>query len=162
MNNRGFTFVEVFIILAFLSVVAAITIPAGINQIEKAKLARCMADLRAVQAEVWNCTPDGLIHPQGKEFWDCAYGGIKPGPFVYLVDGDPNAGHGNDIDGVDEENPGASDPDDEDIRFVVYCKHNHRDLADYVYISDHGPPVIVSGPDDDPGWRAWEKWEFKF
>ena len=162
MDNRGFTLAEVVVIVFVLALLTAVVIPVGINQIEKAKLARCMADLRSLQASVWTFTPDGMVHPTGKEFWDLAYGGTKPGPFVYLVDGAPNSGHGNDVDGVDEENPGASDPDVEDIRFVVYCKHDHKDLADFVYVTDHGPPRVVMGKDDDPGYRAWEKWEFKW
>ena len=35
---------------------------------------------------------------------------MKPGPYYYLLDG-TNKGHGNDLDGVDEENPGNADRD---------------------------------------------------
>lgn len=164
MNERGFTLLEIIVVVFFFAIIAAIAFPLALNQIEKAKLARCMADLRTIQAEVWQCTPDGLIHPHGMDFWNCGYNGTKPGPFVYLVDGDPNAGHGNDIDGIDEENPGTSwkNRDKIDIQFVIYCKHDHGKLADYVYIYDHGPPVICHGPEDDPGYRSFEDWEFKW
>jgi len=161
MSDRGFTLLEVVGAVLIIGLMSAVAIPAMADHIEEAKMARCMANLRSMQAEVWNWTPDGLVHPNAMTFWDAAYGGIKPGPFVYLVDGDPNKGHGNDIDGIDEENPGNSQPDKEDIHFVIYCKHEHRWLADFVYITDAGQPHIVTGPDDDPGYRKFEKWEFK-
>jgi len=160
MNTRGFTIVEILIALVIIALLSAIVVPAFINQREKAKLARCMADLRGIQASVWNWTPDGMIFPDAQDFWDEAYGGDRPGPFVYLVDGDPNKGHGNDIDGVDEENPGKSDPDKKDIHFVILCQHDHGGLAEYVYITDEGPPQIVTGSDDDPGYENFIKWEF--
>ena len=164
MNERGFTLLEIIVVVFFFAIIAAIAFPLALNQIEKAKLARCMADLRTIQAEVWQCTPDGLIHPHGMDFWNCAYGGTKPGPFVYLVDGDPNAGHGNDIDGIDEENPGESwkHRDRKDIKFVVLCQHNHKFLGDYVYCVDEEPPVVVGGEDGapDPNYTRFIKYEF--
>jgi type II secretory pathway pseudopilin PulG len=161
MSHRGFTLVEVVGAVFVVGLLCAVTIPAMADHIEEARLARCQADLKALQAEVWNWTTDGQVHPDATTFWNLAHDGIKPGPFVYLVDGDPNKGHGNDIDGVDEENPGNSKPDREDIRFVIYCKHNHHGLADYVYVVDAGKPKVVAGPDDDPGYRKFEKFEFK-
>ncbi len=159
MNQRGLSLIEVLIVVVIISVLAGIVVPAFLDQREKAKLVRCMADLRSIQATVWNWTPDSLILPDAKTFWDEAYGGDRPGPFMYLVDGDPNKGHGNDIDGFDEENPGKSDPDTVDIQFVILCQHDHGDLADYVYVTETGPPKIANA-DNDPGYERFIKWEF--
>jgi len=161
MKDRGFTLVEILIILVVLATLTAIIVPVYKNHAEKAKLARCMADLRSLQAEVWNWTPDGMILPDAQTFWDEAYGGTKPGPFVYLVDGDPNKGHGNDLDGIDEENPGKSweNLEKKDIQFVILCQHDHGDLADYVYVTETGPPKIANS-DNDPGYERFIKWEF--
>jgi hypothetical protein len=76
-------------------------------------------------------------------------------------DGDPNKGHGNDLDGIDEENPGNSGDKrkKKDIKFVVLCQHNHKHLADYVYLVDNEPPVIVKDG-NDPGYERFVKWEF--
>jgi prepilin-type N-terminal cleavage/methylation domain-containing protein len=161
VSEKGFTLVELVGTVMIVGVLTAIAVPTLTNHIEQAKLARCMANLKGLQAEVWHFTDDQQNHPDAKTFWDLAHGGKKPGPWVYLVDGDANKGHGNDIDGIDEENPGNSQPDKEDIHFVVYCKHEHRHLAEWVYVTDEGEPRIVTGKDDDPGYRKFEKWEFK-
>ena len=85
----------------------------------------------------------------------------RPGPYYYLIDGDPNKGHGNDLDGIDEENPGKSylNLEKVDIRFVVLCQHDHGNLANYVYVTDVGPPQIVTA-DNDPGYENFIKWEY--
>ena len=71
----------------------------------------------------------------------------------------PNSGHGNDLDGVDEENPGKSDPDKKDIKFVVFCEHDHKHLCKYVYAVDEEPPQLAS-EGNDPGYTAFIKWEY--
>ncbi len=89
-----------------------------------------------------------------REGWDEAWNGRNPGSYSYLVDGDANKGHGNDLDGFDEDNPGNSVRPQDDIEFVIVCQHNHADLADYVYIEDGGPPTIVL-ESDDPGYEKF-------
>ena len=81
------------------------------------------------------------VYPTPDQFWNSTWpDGRKHGPYYYLTDGDPNSGHGNDLDGVDEENPGKSDPDKKDIKYVILCQHDHGDLADFVYLTDEEPP----------------------
>jgi prepilin-type N-terminal cleavage/methylation domain-containing protein len=160
-GERGFTLVELLGTVMIIGLVTAVAVPTLTNYVDEAKLARCQANLKGLQAEVWHFTDDQQNHPDAATFWKLAHGGTKPGPWVYLVDGDANKGHGNDIDGIDEENPGKSQPDKDDIHFVIYCKHEHRHLAEWVYVTDEGEPRIVTGKDDDPGYQKFEKWEFK-
>lgn len=159
-TQAGFTLVE--ILVGF--VVAVILVTIGIrlfqDQREKTELVKCMAEIRGIQAAVMNMG-DGRYIPQPKFFWERTWpDGRKHGPYYYIVDGDPNQGHGNDLDGVDETNPGESDPDEEDIKFVIFCEHDHGSLGKYVYLTDMGPPRIVHGDDDDPDFTRFIKWEY--
>jgi hypothetical protein len=131
---------------------------------ERARLARCMVEIRGIQAAIIMDSDRGRHFMDPATFWSTHYHGKKPGPYYYLLDGDPNKGHGNDLDGIDEENPGASaaNRDRRDIKFVVLCQHNHRHLAQYVYCEDAEPPVIVGGEDGapDPDYTRFIKYEF--
>jgi len=71
-----------------------------------------------------------------------------------------NNSHGNDLDGVDEENPGASDPDKKDMKFVIFCEYDHGSLGKYVYLTDEEPPTIVHGDDDGPNYSRFIQWEY--
>jgi type IV pilus assembly protein PilA len=52
MNNKGFTLMEVLIVVAIIAVLVAIAIPVMTNQLEKAREAVDAANLRAAYAEV--------------------------------------------------------------------------------------------------------------
>ena len=162
--ERGITLTEVTLAAFLIGLLVAIAVPSWQNGIERARLARCMAELRGIQAAIWADSNDGKRFMQPAEFWASHFNGRKPGPYFYLLDGDPNKGHGNDLDGIDEENPGksAENRDKEDIRFVVLCQHDHKFLADYVYLTDAEPPAIVGGPDggQDPRYERFIKYEF--
>jgi prepilin-type N-terminal cleavage/methylation domain-containing protein len=158
----GFTLIELLITVTIISIIALIVINSYLEAIEKAKLARCLVEIRGIQAAVWEASDNGLDFIAAKEFWaNSPYPGTKPGPYFYLLDGDANAGHGNDLDGVDEENPGESDPDEIPIVFAIVCDHDHKGLADYVYATDDLPPQIVGGRlgGEDPGYDRFIKWE---
>jgi len=162
--ERGFTLTEVTLAAFLIGLLVAIAVPSWRNGIERARLARCMAELRGIQAAIWADSNDGKRFMQPAEFWASHFNGRKPGPYYYLLDGDPNKGHGNDLDGIDEENPGksAENRDKNDIRFVVLCQHDHKFLANYVYLTDAEPPAIVGGPDggEDPNYERFIKYEF--
>ena len=66
------------------------------------------------------------------------------------------------LDGIDEENPGDSSKNRErkDIQFVIVCQHDHKDLAEYVFIEDEGPPRLSQPGDDFPDYARFVKWEF--
>ena len=52
MNNKGFTLMEMLIVVAIIAVLVAIAIPVFNNQLEKAREATDMANLRSAYAEV--------------------------------------------------------------------------------------------------------------
>jgi prepilin-type N-terminal cleavage/methylation domain-containing protein len=148
------TFIELLVVVAIIGILAGICIAIFQGRIDKARLARCMTELRSIQSTVF-AHSDGSTFPDRSWFWDRAWSGIKPGPYYYLVDAeDPNAGHGNDLDGFDEQNPGNAPRTRRDIKFVVLCQHNHKDLGWYVYLEDEGPPLMaVEG--DHPGYHRF-------
>ena len=161
-KQAGFTLAELLIGVYVIGMLAAIAVNTALDSIEKAKLARCLAELRGIQSAVWMDSNNGFNFMDPAKFWSSHYKSSKPGPYFYLLDGDPNSGHGNDLDGIDEENPGNSDPEAEDIKFVVMCQHDHKWLADYVYLTDDQPPRIVGGQDgvEDPGFDRFVRWEY--
>jgi hypothetical protein len=158
--EAGLTLIESVGIVFLIAILSTISISMFQNQREKVKLVRCMAEIRGIQAAVMNMG-DGRYIPSPQSFWESAFpDGRKHGPYYYIVDGDGNRGHGNDLDGVDEENPGDSDPDKKDIKFVIFCEHDHGDLGKYVYLTDEEPPTIVHGDGDDPDYTRFIKWEY--
>jgi hypothetical protein len=158
-REAGLTMIEILVIMILVVILSIIAIGMFQNQREKVKLVKCMAEIRGIQAAVYSMG-DGRYIPNPTLFWESAFpDGRKHGPYYYIVDGDPNAGHGNDLDGVDEENPGASDPDKKDIKFVIFCEHDHGDLGKYVYLTDEEPPTIAT-EDNDPNYQRFIKWEF--
>ena len=51
-NSKGFTLMEMLIVVAIIAVLVAIAIPTFTNQLEKAREATDMANLRSAYAEV--------------------------------------------------------------------------------------------------------------
>ena len=160
-NNRheaGFTFMELIVAVWLIGVLSVLALGILNGRIEKAKLARCFVDIRSIQSTVWTMS-DGISWPEYDSFWDYAWAGKKPGPYHYFPNNwDGNSGHGNDLDICDEENPGKSEDnrDCKDIEFVIVCQHNHRQLANYVYIEDEGPPTCAGwSSETDPGYDRW-------
>ena len=159
-GEAGLTLVEVIGTVFLIGVLSIIGINLAIDYREKARLVRCMAEIRGIQAAVVNLG-DGRYIPTPDQFWNSTWpDGRKHGPYYYLTDGDPNNGHGNDLDGVDEENPGASDPDKKDIKFVILCQHDHGNLADYVYLTDDEPPIIAKDGSESVDYTRFLKWEY--
>jgi prepilin-type N-terminal cleavage/methylation domain-containing protein len=160
-GERGFTIAEMAVVLMIMAILSVLGIGILNGRIEKAKLARCMIDLRSVQSTLWSMS-DGITWPNPPDFWEYAWSGKRPGAYYYLPNNvDANSGHGNDMDICDEENPGASttNRDCQDIQFVIVCQHDHRNLAKYVYIEDEGPPTLAGwGGKSDPGYDRFIKW----
>lgn len=48
----GFTLIEVLIVIAIIATLAAIAIPAYSNYIQRAKIARCIAEVRMLESEI--------------------------------------------------------------------------------------------------------------
>ena len=54
-NTKGFTLMEMLIVVAIIAVLVAIAIPVFTNQLEKAREATDMANIRSAYAEVMAC-----------------------------------------------------------------------------------------------------------
>ena len=48
----GFTLIEILVVIAILATLAAIAIPAYSNYIQRAKIARCIAEIRTLESEI--------------------------------------------------------------------------------------------------------------
>jgi type II secretory pathway pseudopilin PulG len=159
-NQAGFTLTEMIGIVSILGLLASFGFNLAVDVYDKARLARCMVEVRGIQTAMLDMGDGGRYTPTAKQFWESAFpDGRKHGPYYVLTDGDPNKGHGNDLDGIDEENPGKADHDKKDIKFVVLCDHDHKHLAEYVYLADEEPPQLAHA-DTDPGYDRFIKWEF--
>jgi type II secretory pathway pseudopilin PulG len=162
--ERGFTLTELTILVFLLAILTLIVTQSILHGIERAKLVKCMAEVRGIQSAIIMDSDRGRHFMEPAAFWASHYHGKKPGPYYYLLDGDPNKGHGNDLDGIDEENPGRSSEkrDREDIKFVVLCQHDHGNLGHYVYCVDSEPPVVVGGEGgaEDPKYTRFIKYEY--
>ena len=55
MNNKGFTLMEMLIVVAIIAVLVAIAIPVFTNSLEKAREATDAANIRSAYAEVMAC-----------------------------------------------------------------------------------------------------------
>lgn len=158
-RESGFTVTELLIVVTIIGILAAIMVPNLMDKVHKARLARCMVELRGIQAGLYLVAEPGITFPDASTFWGTVFPAARPGPYYYLSDSeDPNAGHGNDLDGFDEQNPGGSPREAKDIKFVLLCQHDHAHLCDYVYIEDEGPPQLAM-EGDDPGYDKFIKWE---
>jgi hypothetical protein len=159
-GQAGFTVAELTIVVYIIGLLSMITINNVLDAIEKARLARCLVEVHNIQTAIWNSSDMGVEMIAPAAFWGSHFHGFKPGPYFYLVDGDPNSGHGNDLDDIDEQNPGdsADNRTKKDIQFVVVCQHDHKYLADYVYGEDQEPPRIAVGG-SDPNYDRFVKWE---
>jgi prepilin-type N-terminal cleavage/methylation domain-containing protein len=158
-REAGFTLTELLIVVVIVGVLSAIVIPNLMARYHKARLARCMVELRGIQTGLYMASEPGIAFPDATSFWSSVFPAARPGPYYYLADAeDPNAGHGNDLDGFDEQNPGGAPRTAKDIKFVLLCQHYHADLCRYVYIEDEGPPQLAMDG-DDPHYDNFIKWE---
>jgi prepilin-type N-terminal cleavage/methylation domain-containing protein len=160
-TQRGFSLNELLVVVFLIGLLSAIAVNKVVDIIEKARVARCKLELRGIQEEIWDAYAENGVFPDPDSYWQDKWRGRRPGPYYYLVDGDANKGHGNDLDGIDEENPGASGDKrkGKDIDFVVLCQHDHKHLADYIYLVDHDPPMIADD-NNRPGYERFIKWEY--
>lgn len=93
----GFTIVELILAIAIISILSAIALPAYSSYREKARLARCIAEIRTIELEIRNYYatnsryPDdltGLGHPPLNDPWG------NPYQYLNIADG-TTKGKGN-------------------------------------------------------------------
>ena len=158
-RESGFSLTELIVAVNIIGVLSAVVIPTVLDKVYKARLARCMVELRGIQSGLFLIAEPGTTLPEVGTFWAAAFPGGKSGPYYLLSDAeDPNAGHGDGLDGFDEQNPGDSKRSAKDIKFVLVCRHDHGHLCRYVYIEDDGPPQLATS-DNDPNYERFLAWE---
>ncbi len=147
-DPAGVSVIEVLIMMLVIFTMISLSIGAATTKLQKARLARCFAELRSIQTRIQADSLEGGL-PDPDTFWDVHWRGVKPGPYHYGIDdNDPDSGHGGDLDGFNEKNPTSGPRPGKDIRFVVFCEHDHGDLARYVYVEDDGPPTVADATND--------------
>jgi len=150
-RQRGFSAVEVMVAVAVITVIASIVIPNVLSEYEKARVASCKAEVDLMRTVALDMG-DGRYIPTPDEFWGEGFPNAEAGEYYYIVDDqDANKGHGNDLDGCDEDNPGNSPRcPGMDVKFVVFCAHDHGEYAKYVYATDDISPTAVLTDEEDP------------
>ena len=149
----GFSLNEVLIAVAIIGILSVVVIGELQNAIGKARLAACLANMVTIREEIWANCDGGMDFPDNNRLWNGIFAGHGPRGFWYALDNDdPNKGHGNDLDGFDEQNPGKAPRTDRNIYFVLACRHDHGQLADYVYLEDVDPPRIARAGGRPPIW----------
>ena len=62
-NNRGFTLIEVMVVVVILAILAAIALPSYANYVARSKIRTAQADLRALSAALENHRQRTLLYP---------------------------------------------------------------------------------------------------
>jgi len=154
-REAGFTMSELLVVVAIVGILSAIASGEFLNYQERARLAACMVNMRQIQRTIFQFSEMGTGYISADDLWEVGWYGRRPKGFHYLIDnGDANAGHGNDLDGYDEHNPGSVKPE-KDIHFVLLCDHDHGSLGRYVYLEDENPPRIATSGKDDPKYQRF-------
>jgi prepilin-type N-terminal cleavage/methylation domain-containing protein len=149
----GFTLVELMVVVFIIGLLSAIAVSKVMGTLDKARLARCQTELRNIQEEVWEAFADNGSPIDPVTYWKTKWKGKKPGPYFYLVDDEAGVGFGFDLDGINEKAPSEEGKSStkKDVKFVVFCQHDHNGLADYVYLEDDGPPTLANF-ENQPGY----------
>ena len=175
MDKNGFTLVEVLVAIMVIGILSVAVIGRVLGAQDAATTMRCLADLDAFASEVDALSSTGPAPTQEQIREHIDWEGKYKDYWYIPNNSDFNKGHGNDLDGCDEENPGNSLPGREcfPMRFLIVCMHdahgNNND-AKYVFHTAGGmPPQIVAydefqhtylqdakwWPRKDPGFQRW-------
>jgi prepilin-type N-terminal cleavage/methylation domain-containing protein len=175
MQKNGFTLVEILIGLMVIGVLSVIVVGKINGAQSAATTLKCYATIEAFASDVDALAPSGPPPTQEQVRQHIDWAGRYKDYWYIPNNSDFNNGHGNDLDGCDEENPGNSLPGRECIpmRFLIVCMHEtHGNNSDAKYIFHIGgglPPQIVAyeefqhtylqdakwWPRDDPHFDRW-------
>lgn len=102
LNKKGFTLAELLVVVAIIGVLVAISIPVFTSQLEKAREATDLANLRAAKAEAVVTILDGNAENNKKVYYNASNG-----TFVDAADKATKIGKGTDatVSGVDYSAP---------------------------------------------------------
>jgi len=173
--GEGFSLIECTLAVVVVGILAVICVGKLTGAQDAATTVTCLADMESFATEVDTLVPTTGPPPTQEQVGDHIDWTGKYRNYWYLPNNsDFNSGHGNDLDGCDEENPGQSSKNRTCIpmRFVIICRHtthgNNSD-AKYCFKVDGMPPQIVAydeirhtylhdaqwWPGEDPEFDNW-------
>ena len=175
MHRNGFTLVELLVGTMVIGILSVVVVTKINGAQDAATTATCLANLDAFASEVDVLAPTGPSPSQEVVRENIDWDGRFKDYWYIPNNSDFNNGHGNDLDGCDEENPGKSLPGRECIpmRFMIVCMHathgNNSDAKYAFHIGDARPPQIVGYGEfrhtyvddatwwqgEDPGFDLW-------
>ena len=79
-RDSGFTLTELLIVVVILGILTTIVVPTLIDKYHKARLARCMVELRGIQAGLYMVAEPGITFPDAPTFWETVFPAARPGP----------------------------------------------------------------------------------
>ena len=150
MNKNGFTLIEILVVFVVIGILSVIVVGKINGAQDAATTVRCLGNLDAFASEVDELKPSGTAHTQQQVREHIDWEGTYKDYWYLPNNSDFNSGHGNDLDGCDEDNPGASLPGRDCIpmRFLIVCTHEtHGNNSDAKYcfnVSGGMPPQIVA------------------
>jgi prepilin-type N-terminal cleavage/methylation domain-containing protein len=156
--TAGFTLSEVIVVVFVIALLATITARQVLFSVEQADLAQTYVELRGIQAAMWHESNDGENFARAEQRWGDRFRSSFHGSYVVLVN---HAGGGHFGEGVDARVGAAAVGESGNSRpgFIVVCPRRFEGLAEYVYIEDEGPPQLVTGPNNDPGYLRYLGWK---
>ena len=149
MNDQsGFSLIDILIALAIIGVLVTSVHAAYNSWTGVARLERCAVTMEMLASDITTYEMqqrDTLTKAQVDWYMPL------PENYWYVPNNvDHNKGHGNDLDGCDEENPGESINNRECIpmRWLILCNHDHSgEGVDYMFRIDGMVPRLVPNSD---------------
>lgn len=176
MKEKGFTLIEILVAVILIGIISVIVIGKIMGAQDAATTIACVANMDAFASEINLMSLTGPAPTQEQVRDHIKWPDERYRNYWYIPNNsDFNKGHGNDLDGCDEENPGQSSKNRTCIpmRFLIVCTHTtHGNNSDAKYCFHTGggmPGQIVAyeqfrhtylqdakwWPREDPGFDKW-------